>query len=67
MPIVGLFAALVGLVIVVARQEIALAFLGRHRLRPNDRRTKAYAYLWLIVGTAMSIAGMLLFGLTVER
>lgn len=67
MPIVGLFAVLVGLATIVARQEIAVALLARQSLPLDDRRKKTYAYLWLLVGTAMGIAGMLLFALTVER
>jgi hypothetical protein len=64
-PYVGLFVVLVGLVTAVARHEIAGAYLTRDDRRPSDRQQWAHAYLWLIVGTATAIAGILLFTLNI--
>ena len=64
--ILGLILMLAGLVIVVARQELARWRLGTDGRLRDTRREKRVAFFFLIVGTATALAGLTILSLTLE-
>ena len=64
---VGFFLVIGGLAVVLVRQELAGLLFGQGVHGQGSREERIAAYILLVGGTALGIAGMLVVALSVER